>query len=37
MSRVFPLREVSVSTGTRMMTGSDRSYRRAVRRSVIVF
>src|ERR1700681_126645 len=35
MSRVFPLREVSLSTGTRMMTGRDRSYRRAVRRSVI--
>jgi hypothetical protein len=35
MSRVFPLREDSLSTGTRMMTGRDRSYRRAVRRSVI--
>jgi hypothetical protein len=36
MSRVFPLRADSVSTGIRMMTGSERSYRRAVRRSVIV-
>jgi hypothetical protein len=38
MSRVFPLREViSFSTGMRIMTGKDRSYRRAVRRSVIFF
>jgi hypothetical protein len=35
MSRVFPFLEDSVSTGARIMTGRDRSYRRAVRRSVI--
>ena len=36
MSRVFPLRADSFSTGIRMTTGRERSYRRAVRRSVIV-
>ena len=34
MSRVFPL-QASLSKGTRMRTGKERSYRRAVRRSVI--